>query len=65
MFSATIYSMKVIQQNPHIIDSLSCILNLLSVIDLSVISFNTFRGLHSVPKEFKYRINFLTINNEA
>ena len=32
--------MKAIQKNPHIIDLLSCIINILWLIDLSLILFN-------------------------
>ena len=55
----------MIQQNQHITDSLSCILNILRVIDLSLILVNTSRGIYSIPKESKYIARFLSINNET
>ena len=55
----------MIQDNPHIIDLLSCILNILWVIDLSLILFNTSRKIYSIPKESKYTAKFLSINNET
>ena len=57
--------MKAIQQNPHIIDSLSCILNILLVIDLSFTLFDTSWGVYSISKESKYTAVFLSINNES
>ena len=57
--------MKAIQQNPHIIDSLSCVLNILWVIDLSLILIDTSRGIYWIPKESKYAAKFLSIDNEA
>ena len=47
------------------IDSLSCILNILWVVDLSLILFNTSWGTYSIPKESKYTVVFLLINNET
>ena len=46
-------------------DSLSCILNILWVIYLSLILFNTSWGIYSIPKEPKYTAKFLSINNET
>ena len=43
--------MKSIQENPHITDSLSYILNIFQVIDLSLILFNTSCGMNSIPKK--------------
>ena len=45
--------------------SLSCILNILREIYLSLILFNTCYGIYSVPKESKYTAVFLSINNET
>ena len=42
--------MKAIQQNPHISESLSCILNMSCEMDLSPILFNTSRGTYQIPK---------------
>ena len=56
--------MKVIQKNPHIIESSSCILNM-CVIDLSLVLLNTSCGLYSSPKESTYKALFLLINNET
>ena len=39
--------------------------NLLWVIDLSLILFNTCRGTYSIPKESKYTVAILSINNEV
>ena len=55
----------MIQQNPHITDSVSCILNILRVIDLSLALSNTLWGIYSIPKESKYTAVFLSINNET
>ena len=57
--------MKAIQRNPHIIDSLSGILNILWVIELSLILFNTSCGIYSIPKESNYTAKFLSINSET
>ena len=57
--------MKAIQQYPDIIDSSSCILNILSVVDLSLILFNMSRGIYSIPRESKYTAVFLSINNKT
>ena len=57
--------MKLIQENQHIIESSDCMPNMLSVIDLSLILFNTSFGIHSVPKKSKYTAVFLSINNET
>ena len=54
--------MKV-KQNPYGMESLSCILNILWVIDLSLILFNTAWGIYSIIKESNYRDVFLSINN--
>ena len=56
--------MKVMQRNPLIIDSLSCILNILRVIDLSLILFHTSWGIYSISKESWYIAKFLLIDNE-
>ena len=56
--------MEAIQYNPHTIYSLSCILNILWVIDLSLILFNTSWGIYSIPKESKYTALFMSINDE-
>ena len=55
--------MKAIQKNPHIIESSSCIPNILCGMDL--ILLNTFRGVYSVLKESKDTAIFLSINNET
>ena len=65
VFTARIYSMKVIQENAHIINSLCFILNILWVIDLSLILLNTSWGIYSVFKESKYAAQFLFVNNET
>ena len=44
---------------------ISFILNLLWVIDLSLILCNTCRGTYSIPKESKYTVAILSISNEA
>ena len=49
--------MKAIQQNPRIIESEGCILNILWVTDLSLILLHTSCEIHSVSKE--------VINNET
>ena len=54
---------KRFKKNPHIIESSSCIPNILCVIDL--ILLNTFCGVYSVLKESKYTVIFLSINNET
>ena len=41
---------------------LSCILNILRVIDLSLILFNTSLGIYPIPKRSKYTAKFLSIN---
>ena len=65
IFCASIYSMKAIQLNLHIIKSLSCILNILWVIDLSLILFNTSCGMYSIPKESMYTALFPSIINKT
>ena len=55
--------MKAIQQNWQIINSLSCILNILWVIDVSLILFNTSRGIYWIPKESEYTSVLLSVNN--
>ena len=57
--------MKVIHKNPHIIDLLSCNLNILWVIDLSLYLLNISKGIYSIPKDLKYIAVFLSINNET
>ena len=47
------------------IESSDWILNILWVIDLSLILFNTSWGIYSIPKESKYAAVFLSINNES
>ena len=42
--------MKAMQLNPHIIDSLLCILNILGVTHLFLILPNTSCGIYSIPK---------------
>ena len=42
-----------------------CILNVLWVIDLSLIFFNTSWEVYSLPKELKYIAVLLSINNET
>ena len=59
-----IYSMKAIQKNSHIIKS-SCILSILSVIDLSLILFNTTCGIYSIAKESKYTAVFVLLINKT
>ena len=44
---------------------MSCILDILWVIDLSWILFNTSWGIYSIPKESKYTALILSINNET
>ena len=65
VFPAIIYSMKVIQENPHIKESSDCILNMLCVMDLSLILFNTSWGIYSILKESKYTAVFLSVGNGA
>ena len=43
--------MKGIKENSHMIDSLSCILNILGVNDLSLTLFITSSGIHLNPKK--------------
>ena len=43
----------MIQQNPRIIKALLCILNILRVIDLSLVLFNTSCGIYTVLKGSK------------
>ena len=57
--------MKEIQKNPHLIDLLSCILSILSIIHLFLILFNTYCRIYSIPEESKYTAVFLSINNET
>ena len=40
-------------------------MNILRVIDLSLIWLNSYCGLYSIPKESKYTAVFLSINNET
>ena len=47
--------MKTKQQNPHIIESSSGILNILCVMDLSLILLHTSCKIYSIPKELKYK----------
>ena len=61
---AIIYSMKTIQYNPHIIESSDCILNMLRVLGLSLILFNTSWEINWILKESKYDTVLLPINNE-
>ena len=56
--------MKTKQQNPHIIESSSGILNILCVMDLSLILLHTSCKIYSIPKELKYKAVSLSINNE-
>ena len=56
--------MKTKQQNPHIIESSSGILNISCVMDLSSILLNTSCKIYSIPKELKYKAVFVSINNE-
>ena len=49
----------------HIVESLSCILNILWVVDLSSVLFNTSCGISSIPQEWTYTTVFLSINNET
>ena len=69
IFPSSIYSMKTIQHNPHIIESLSCIPNIFCVIDLPLILFknninNNNRNIFN-SKESKYTAVFLSIDNET
>ena len=57
--------MKGIQQNPHIIESSDCLMNMLRVIDLSLIWLNGYCGIYSIPKESKKTAVFLSINNKT
>ena len=50
---------------PLIRYSLSCILNILWVIDLSLIFLNTSWGISAITKESKYKSVFLSIKNET
>ena len=61
------YSMNVIQKNPDIIESSDCILNMLCVVDLSLILilFNNSYGIYLILKGSKYTVLFLSINNKA
>ena len=65
VFTASMYSIKVIQENAHIINSLCFTLNILWVIDLSLIFLNTSCGIYSILKESKYAAEFLFVNNET
>ena len=56
---------KKTNKTQHIIDLLSCIPNILWVIDLSLILFNTSWGTYSISKGSKYTALFLSINNET
>ena len=42
-----------------------CIINMLYMIDLFLILFNTSCGIYSIPKESKYTVVFLSINKET
>ena len=57
--------MKGIKENSHMIDSLSCILNILGVNDLSLTLFITSSGIHLNPKQSKYVAVFPSIYNET
>ena len=57
--------MKAIRYNSHITESLSCILNMFLVMDLSSTLFNTSCGKYSILKESKYAVVFLPIDNET
>ena len=57
--------MKAIKYKAHRIEPLPCILNILWVIDLSLILFNTSWRIYSTPKEPNYKLVFLSINNET
>ena len=48
MFQAIIYSVKGIKQNLHVTGSSDCFLNMLWVIDSSLILFNTSWKLYSI-----------------
>ena len=47
------------------IESSECIINMLSEIDLLLISLNTFFEIYSIPKVSNYTAVFLSINNET
>ena len=56
------------QWNLLIIDSLSCILDIMWLVDLSLILFNNFRGIYSkyIHNTYsKYAAKFLSINDET
>ena len=57
--------MKAIRYNSHIMESLSCILNMFLVMDLSSILFNTSCRKYSILKESKYAVVFLPIKPGA
>ena len=46
-------------------NSLSCVLNILWLIDLSLTLFNTSWRIYSIPKKSKYTAKLLSINNET
>ena len=56
--------MNAIQWNQHITKSLSCILNMLWIIYLSLILFSTSWKIYSDLKKSKYTAAFLSVNNE-
>ena len=45
------------------LDSSSCILDILEVIDFSLILLCTSKGIYSIPQESKYAAVFVSINN--
>ena len=45
--------------------SSDCIQKMLWEIDLSLILFNTFFGIYSIPKESKYTAVHLSVNNKT
>ena len=65
MFPTSIYFMKTIEWNPHMIESSSCNLKILSVMDLSLISLYISWGIHPMSKESRHTAVFLLKNNET
>ena len=51
--------------NAHIIESPDCILNIVWLMELSLVLLKTSWGTHSIPKKSKYTAVFLSINNET
>ena len=60
------YAMRALEQNPYIIESLSCVLSILRMIDFrSLILLNIFCRMYLILKESKNTALFLSINKES